>query len=543
MLWQREMKRFKQPETLAEATEQIEKLYEITNYYAGQLRSLKRQIYGQKSEKRAYLSAKQEAMFASLDSEIFSYQTLLHSFLDENDEETSQSTSPLSSNDDNQVKNTENDNSKAQSSSCLSRKKKRPQTYETLLEKIKDLPRESVHYEIIEGQCSCCEKPNLVELREDISYRVDIKPIECYVIEEHRHYYKCKECQKFVGAPKPISSNAGSLPGNHLLVDLIYKHFEMCTPYYRMERYLSSIGIPISRANMCNWLNNLAQGDLKMLYREIVADVLSNEVIKADETTFKEQDAQRCATRYLWGFTGGQTKSVFYVYGRRNSLIPSNLLKSKNIKYLGVDKYAGYNKAIRENHLIVSYCWAHLRRQFADILLRLSDPPIFVSQTIQKINAILIKDKDIREKAKEEIVKRREEEVRPLVDSCFAMLRDYLENNKLLPKDMKDAIMYALKDEDGFKTFLLHADLEPTNNESERNMRGIAILRKNVMFAGNALGGEAIAIFLTIVKSALANGLNIIKYLKHVLDKITNMKANKIKELLPQNCPQFKLLH
>ena len=66
-------------------------------------------------------------------------------------------------------------------------------------------------------------------------------------------------------------------------------------------------------------------------------------------------------------------------------------------------------------------------------------------------------------------------------------------------------------------------------------MRGIALGRKNWLFAGSDTGGETVASICTLIETAKINGINPWKYLKQVLAQIQDHKANKIAELLPWN--------
>jgi len=103
-----------------------------------------------------------------------------------------------------------------------------------------------------------------------------------------------------------------------------------------------------------------------------------------------------------------------------------------------------------------------------------------------------------------------------------------------------NAIEYLLKDPEEFKTFLLHPDIEPTNNISERNIRFITIGRNNWLFAGSERGGRTTAIVSSIVASARAHNLNTIDYLNHIIQNLPNAKMSEVVNFLPQNCLQFQ---
>jgi hypothetical protein len=65
-------------------------------------------------------------------------------------------------------------------------------------------------------------------------------------------------------------------------------------------------------------------------------------------------------------------------------------------------------------------------------------------------------------------------------------------------------------------------------------MRGIALGRKNYLFAGSDTGGDRAASMYTIVQTAKLNGLNPEAYLHNTLAKIAEgHPINRIEELMP----------
>jgi len=80
---------------------------------------------------------------------------------------------------------------------------------------------------------------------------------------------------------------------------------------------------------------------------------------------------------------------------------------------------------------------------------------------------------------------------------------------------------------------LEHGDLEIYNNAIEREMRPIAIGRKNHLFAGSHEGGKRAAIFYTIINTCKAHKVNPHDYLIDVLKRIRTQPASEIQQLTP----------
>ena len=73
------------------------------------------------------------------------------------------------------------------------------------------------------------------------------------------------------------------------------------------------------------------------------------------------------------------------------------------------------------------------------------------------------------------------------------------------------------------------------NNPAERALRGVAIGRKNYLFAGSDAGGRRAAAMYSLIETAKLNGVNPQHYLADVLARIADHPARRITELLPWN--------
>lgn len=65
--------------------------------------------------------------------------------------------------------------------------------------------------------------------------------------------------------------------------------------------------------------------------------------------------------------------------------------------------------------------------------------------------------------------------------------------------------------------------------------RGVAIRRRNYLFAGADTGGERAAAMYSLIGTARLNGLDPEAYLAYVLERIADHPNNHIDELLPWN--------
>jgi len=76
--------------------------------------------------------------------------------------------------------------------------------------------------------------------------------------------------------------------------------------------------------------------------------------------------------------------------------------------------------------------------------------------------------------------------------------------------------------------------LEIDNNFTERQIRGIAIGRKNYMFAGSHRAGERAAIIYSLLGTCKLQGIDPHQWLDDILRRLPGQPEDKLLELLPQ---------
>jgi len=97
------------------------------------------------------------------------------------------------------------------------------------------------------------------------------------------------------------------------------------------------------------------------------------------------------------------------------------------------------------------------------------------------------------------------------------------------------AVSYAVNIEIELKKFLEDSRLNIDNNPAERLNRGVAIIRRNCLFAGSETGGQRLAILYSFVATCKANNICFRKWLEDVLPRLSSTPATQIGSLLPPN--------
>jgi transposase len=200
------------------------------------------------------------------------------------------------------------------------------------------------------------------------------------------------------------------------------------------------------------------------------------------------------------------------------------------------DAYAGFNRLYEANRkggpIVEAACWAHGRRKFFE-LARLNKAPI-AAEAVNRIDVLFATEREINGLAPERRVDVRQERSRPRLGELHTFLCE--QRGKVSRhNDTGKAIDYLLKRWDAFTRFLGDGRLCMTNNAAERELRAVAVGRKNWTFAGSDEGGRRAAAIYTLIATAKLNDIDPQAWLADVLARLPDHSAKRIHELLPWN--------
>lgn len=400
------------------------------------------------------------------------------------------------------------------------------------------LPRETIEH----GSHDCCEQcgETLALIGEDVSEQLEYKPASFRVIRHVRPKYSCTCCNSIVQAPAPSRPILRSYAGPGLLAHVAVAKFCDHLPLYRQSQIYSREGVALERSTLADWVGQICHL-LRPLNDALQSYVLVDGKVHGDDTPVPVLQPGRKTTKLgrLWGYLrddrpagSDAAPAVWFSYTPdRKGKWPAEHLATFS-GTLQADGYAGYNALYATGRIQEAACWAHVRRRFFEI--DQVQPNSFSTDVLHEIAKLYAIEKAIKGKTPEQRKASRQARAGPVLEALKAQLRTTLEGvPKKLP--LAKAIHYALVRWDALVRYIDDGTIEIDNNPIEREIRPIALGRKNYLFAGSDAGGERAAMMYSLINTAKLNGVDPEAYLTHVLSLIADHPVNRVDELLPWN--------
>lgn len=387
-----------------------------------------------------------------------------------------------------------------------------------------------------EKGCPDCGTPRQ-KIGEERTEQLDYHPAHLFVVEHIRPKYACLECQgQVTAAVKPAQPLGGGLPGPGLLAYVITSKYFDHLPLYRLERILARHGVDLARSTLCDWLAAAAVL-VRPLLDLMTERMLQSQVVHTDDTPVPVQDpgAGRTKTGRLWVYLGDRDHpyTVFAYTPTRKRDGPATFLKNYQ-GYLQADAFGGYDGIYASGRVTEVGCHAHARRKFFEA--KDTDPAraLHALAVYRQLYDIEASRKDGDDATR---LRARQEQAVPLLTAY----RHWLQNEQaaVLPKSpLGQAITYTLNQWQALLRYTTAGCLAIDNNVAEREMKRIAIGRKNWLFAGSDKGGATAATLFSLTSSCHRHGLDPHLYLRDVLVRLPGLPRERLPELLPDRWQQ-----
>lgn len=396
----------------------------------------------------------------------------------------------------------------------------------------RQLPRRRVVIDLPEAEkvCTCCAI-SMDCIGESVSEKLDYKPASLEVVEQVTLRYACPRCHDGVKAatPPPQAVEKG-LAAEGLLAHVVTAKYVEHTPLYRLERSLARHGVAIARSTMCGFVEQVADA-LAPIGDEMKRQILSGDYLQTDDTpvVVLAFDGGSFKGR-LWTYLDPLSRQVVFDATRTHERKwPEAFLESFK-GFIQADAYTGYDAIFRDGRRREVACWAHARRRFKDALDAGEQKAASVLRHVQELYQI---EREAHESPPLERQQVRCTRAKPVLDAIDR------ERQALMPHAppkslLGDALRYLDRQWSALQTYLEDGRLAIDNNAAERQLRAVAIGRKNWLFAGSEAGLRRAALMYSLAQSCALAGIDPFEYFRDVLLRVASHPHGRIAELTPR---------
>lgn len=222
-------------------------------------------------------------------------------------------------------------------------------------------------------------------------------------------------------------------------------------------------------------------------YQEIKQKIRRATCLNIDETKIKIQGK----TFWLWIFRS-QKNIFFVIHKKRNKTVLNEIL---GYKYRGIIICDGMS-AYKEYTQFLQRCWAHILRETKELAEKYDDAkPMhqWMKDLFAKVKSVTIRDSPIERKK--------------LYDKCINEMKWLIE--KFSSYAHLTTVITTIKNGLEFWfTRILHPQIKPTNNDGERSLREMVVIKHIMGTLRNQDGADVLAKMMTLISTWRLNGQN-----------------------------------
>lgn len=387
-----------------------------------------------------------------------------------------------------------------------------------------------------ERTCVHCGNPKR-QIGVDVSRALDYVPGHFVEREYHREKWACGTCKWGVTtapAPKKVIPRSAASPG--LLAHVVVSKYADHTPLHRLHRIYDRNGATIPVSTLADWVREVADRVAPLVDRIAERVVGDAYVVRTDATGLRVLDPSSPANverGTMWCMVGDATDVVFrYTPTGEGASGPWTFLADRR-GYIQADAASVFDRLFNGEvaSAVEVGCWAHGRRRLVDLL----DTDCRVAYPLNLIRRLYRLEylADLRELEPEARAAFRQQRSAPELDKLKPWLVRTLADEP--PSSaLAKASGYILNQWDALTRFLDDGRLGLDNNLCERQLRDIALGRKNYLFAGSHDAARRAATLYSLLRTSALYNVPLVSYLTAVLTKLAEpWPPDRLDELLP----------
>jgi len=395
----------------------------------------------------------------------------------------------------------------------------------------KQLPRRRVVVDLDEAEKRCGCGTDKQVIGEAVSEKLNYVPAIVEVVQTVRPKYSCPRCHEGVSlAAAPPQAVDKSMAAEGLLAHVVVSKYADHLPLYRQERIFARHGLDLPRSTLVGFVAQTANA-LEPIGLELKRQVLKAGYLQTDDTSVVILDPEVGEGRFrghFWVYLDPLDRQVvFDVTPTRERDGPERFLQDFR-GYLQADAYTGYDQLYRSGARVEVACWAHARRYFVEAL-ESDKRAAVILELVQKLYRV---EKDAREL---DPGKRRQLRSERSVPALAEIERErHRLQQEVLPRSpLGEALRYVDNQWRALQRYTEDGRLQIDNNGAERQLRAVAVGRKNWLFAGSMDGAKRAALLYSLIHSCTLAGVEPFQYLQDVLLRVATHPHSRIAELTP----------
>jgi transposase len=381
-----------------------------------------------------------------------------------------------------------------------------------------------------EKTCAGCDVKK-VEIGRESSQKLDYEPASVYNVVTITPKYACPKCHEgVVKAAAPVQAIEKGMAAEGLLSFVITSKYADHLPLHRLESILKRQGIDIDRSTMCGWVGKVAEA-VSPIYDELKTQILKTDYLQTDDTSVVILDDPKGSYKgRLWVYRDSLGRQAIFDATRTHEKDgPRKFLKGFS-GFLQADAYKGYDVLYRDRTVTEVACWAHGRRRFVEG--RDTDRPR-ADAVLSLVRDLYQVERDAAQVSAEKRQAMRIERSVPLLAKIDELRRQYAK--EVLPKSpIGEALRYLDNQWTALNRYVTDGRLLIDNNNAERELRHVAVGRKNWMFSGRFEGARRTAILYTLVSCCRLQDIDPFVYFRDVVLRVATHSQSRIAELTPR---------
>ena len=355
-----------------------------------------------------------------------------------------------------------------------------------------------------------------------------------FLIHEHQlNKYACGYCKDGVTtADGPTTVLDQRSADASLLAHVVVSKYADHTPLTRLAGIYERSGATIAVSTMSDWVAAVAD-EVAPIVEVLAQRVQRAHVIGTDATGLKVLDptsAENIEHGTIWCYVGDGTDVVYtYAPTGEGATGPWEFLRGRD-GYVQADAASVFDRVYngQVGTAVEVGCWAHARRRMVELQptdCRVAYPLQLIAR-LYRIEHLA----DARNLSPPDRALLRQERSVPVLEKLqHALARAHL--NEPPSSAFAKATRYVLNHWTALTRFLEDGRVRLDNNGTERELRAVAVGRKNYLFAGSHEAAGRAAVLYSLMRTCAQHGVPPLPYFTDVLRKLREHVP--VNELLP----------